>query len=291
MPFPHPSPATAILGSAELICGLEVGLRGNEPIYFNICRPINPPKVPMPAVLHLHGGGWFSGSYKGSNEILALAQKGYFAVAVSYRLSGEAKWPAQLEDCKFAVRWLRAHAEEYQVDPDRIGVWGGSAGGHLAACLGLLGGEAQFEGTGGYPEMSSKVQAVVDFSGPTDFAFEADDSEGRHHGTPDLSTYMVNLAGATHEERPDLWKEASPMTYVKPGAPPFLIVHGDHDECVPLRHTEAFARALHEAGNQPEVLIVKNGNHCMGNIDGLPPASPDAAGLQKIVEDFFAKNL
>ena len=112
-------------------------------------------------------GGWIGGTYHWGG-IVHLAQTGYFAASIEYRLDNVAKWPAQIEDCKLAVRWLRANAGKYHVDPNRIGVWGGSAGGHLVLCLGTMAEVKEYEGDVGYPGVSSAVQAVVDYYGPTD---------------------------------------------------------------------------------------------------------------------------
>jgi len=154
--------------SVEVLHDVVIGAGGTRTLHAEIARPKDPPATPMPAVLWIHGGGWNGGSHI-SNAAQWLAAHGYFTASIEYRLSDEAKWPAQIEDCKLGVRWLRANAAQYSVNPDRIGCWGHSAGGHLVACLGTID-EPEFEGAGGYAGVSSRVQAVVDFCGPVDFS-------------------------------------------------------------------------------------------------------------------------
>jgi len=238
--------------------------------------------APMPAVIYIHGGGWIGGSYKGG-PLLHLAQTGYFAASIEYRLSNVAKWPAQIEDCKLAVRWLRANAAHYHVDPNRIGVWGESAGGHLVTCLGTMADVKDYEGTGGYPGVSSAVQAVVDFYGPTDFTV---------HGiyTPEASRLTQGLFGVPRDQNPGLWKSGSPIDYVKAGDPPMLLVHGDSDNLVPLAQSTTFDAALTQAGVPHQLLIVKNAGHGFGPKPGTL-IDPTKAGIQKAVDSFLAKYL
>jgi acetyl esterase/lipase len=122
----------------------------------------------LPLIVWIHGGGWQAGS-KEACPTVYLAAKGYAVASINYRLSQHAAYPAQIEDCKAAIRWLRANAAKYHLDPDRVGVWGGSAGGHLVALLGTTAGMKELEGKGGNLDQSSRVQCVVDFFGPTDF--------------------------------------------------------------------------------------------------------------------------
>src|SRR5262249_39045436 len=125
--------------------------------------------TPLPVIVWIHGGAWMGGSKDGGVPALPFLGKGYAVASVNYRLSQHAVFPAQIQDCKAAIRWLRANAKTYNLDPERIGVWGASAGGHLVALLGTSGGVEDLEGKGGNADQSSRVQAVVDFFGPTDF--------------------------------------------------------------------------------------------------------------------------
>ncbi len=271
----------------EIIHDVEIGKGGDRSLHAEIAQPKEPAKTPMPAVLWIHGGGWSAGSHK-SNSAMMLATKGYFTASIEYRLSSEAKWPAQIEDCKLAVRWLRANAKKYNVDPDRIGCWGSSAGGHLVACLGTMGEEKQFEGKGGYGGVSSRVQAVVDYCGPADFTMKSSDIQGAGEKDPPA---LLGLFGASHTEKPELWKQGSPIVYVKSDAPPFLIVHGDKDRTVPHEQSERLLAALQKAKVSADLITVKGGGHNMQAAPGEPAAEPDRNGLNAAVLAFFDKNL
>ena len=278
-------PQPAIPG-VEYLPEVEIGTGGGRALHAVIARPQKPPKSPMPAVLWIHGGGWSGGNHKG-NRAASLAAQGYFTASIEYRLSGEAKWPAQIEDCKLGVRWLRANASKYNVNPDRIGVWGSSAGGHLVACLGTMD-DKRFEGSGGYPGVSSRVQAVVDFCGPADFTRGSGGIQG---ATDRDASAPLGLFGAPYREKPDLWKDGSPIVYAKSGLPPFLIVHGDHDATVPHNQSARFAEALKKCGVPVDLLTVKGGGHGMSALPGQPPAEPDQKTIQETVLAFFDKHL
>jgi acetyl esterase/lipase len=282
------APPARVPEGVEVIHDVEIGKGGDRTLHAEIARPKAPSQSPLPAVIWIHGGGWSGGSHKG-NRALPLATKGYFTASIEYRLSGEAKWPAQIEDCKLAVRWLRANAKKYNVDPDRIGCWGSSAGGHLVACLGTMGDQTQLEGTGGYPRVSSRVQAVVDYCGPADMTQGSAGIQGAR-GDNDAAA-PLGLFGAPFKEKPELWKQGSPIRYVKPDAAPFLIVHGDKDTTVPIAHSEKLADALKKAGVSVELITVKGGGHGMTAPAGEPPAEPDRNALDAAVLAFFDKHL
>jgi acetyl esterase/lipase len=169
--------------SVEYIPNVEYATGAGMPLKLDILRPDPMPKNKVPVMIYIHGGGWLGGSYQLLPNLLyilwqsdykvpvnvLLAANGFFTVTIQYRKSFEAIFPAQIEDCKAAVRWVRAHAEEYNLDTEHIGVWGHSAGGHLAALLGTSADVEELEGNGGWGEYSSRVHAVVDCFGPTDF--------------------------------------------------------------------------------------------------------------------------
>jgi len=271
----------------ELIHDVEIGKGGDRVLRAEIARPKEPSSAPMPAVLWIHGGGWSGGSHRG-NGALWLATKGYFTASIEYRLSGEAKWPAQIEDCKLGVRWLRANAAKYNVDPNRIGCWGSSAGGHLVACLGTMD-DMRFEGRGGYKGVSSRVQAVVDYCGPADMTQGSAGVQGAKEGND--SKALLGLFGAPFKEKPALWKDGSPIVYVKSGNPPFLIVHGDADTTVPFAHSERLEAALKKAGVPVQLLRVKGGGHGMTAPKDAPPAEPAPEAIRDTVTAFFDKHL
>ena len=150
---------------------VRYGKAGDRPLLLDIIRPKEDSAAPRPVIAFIHGGGWRGGDKASAmGNLLPFAAFGnYFCVSIEYRLSGVATWPAQIHDCKAAIRWLKANAKQYNIDPEKIGVWGGSAGGHLVSMLGVSGGAKELEGDCGSPEQSSRVACVVDFCGPSDF--------------------------------------------------------------------------------------------------------------------------
>ncbi|MEW5837171.1 MAG: alpha/beta hydrolase, partial [Pseudomonadota bacterium] len=224
---------------------VEYGKGGGRPLKMHILKPKAPPKGLMPVVVWVHGGGWRGGNKDSGLRLLApFAQRGYFCASIEYRLSGEAPFPAQIQDCKCAIRFLRARATEFKIDPDRIGVWGGSAGGHLVALLGTSAGIKELEGTGGWQDQPSHVQAVCDWYGPSDLLKI---SAGRP-AKENAPSAVALLLGGPAQERKDLAALASPLTHVGKKAPPFLIVHGDKDATVPLNQSVILRDALKKAG-------------------------------------------
>jgi acetyl esterase/lipase len=201
--------------------------------------------TPLPVIVWVHGGAWMAGSKDGGGPGLPFVAKGYAVASINYRLSQHAVFPAQIEDCKAAIRWLRANARMYNLNPDRIGVWGASAGGHLVALLGTSGGIEDLEGTDGNTDQSSRVQAVVDFFGPTDFLqmdAHAVPGAGVKHDPP--ASPESRLIGGAIQENVDKVGRANPIKYAAKAAPPFLIVHGDQDPLVPCHQSELLYEAL-----------------------------------------------
>lgn len=209
-----------------------------------------------PAIVYIHGGGWVGGSRSG----VAIAAshfvgQGYVFCSIDYRFSNQAKYPAQIEDCKCAIRFLRGHAKDYKIDPNRIGVWGDSAGAHLAALLGTTAKVPRLEGKGGWEKESSAVQAVLDCYGPADLE-------------PDAFTTYTNLQGQklVHQLLGDpidlkLAHDASPLKFVAKGDPPFLILHGDKDDLVPVSQSQSFYDVLKAAGNDATLKIIPGAGH------------------------------
>ncbi len=215
---------------------------------------------PLPAFVYMHGGAWASGSKEdGVPAICYYAQHGFAAASVGYRLSGEARFPAALGDCKCAVRFLRAHAGKYGIDPRRIGAVGASSGGHLAAMLALTDGK-QFAGDGGWGEYPADVCAVCDLFGVSDFL----QMPKKHF--PEALSATARFLGGTIDEVGGRYREASPVNYVHAGAPPFLLIHGDADELVPLRQSELLRDALEKAGVEAMLHIVKGAPHGSRNV-------------------------
>jgi acetyl esterase len=222
---------------------------GGRPLLTHLYRPIEP-GGPRPAVVFVHGGGWAGGHpFMHIRMAERLAGEGYVAACPHYRLSGEAPWPAALEDAKCAVRWMRANAERLGVDPDRIGVCGGSAGGHLSALVAFTPG--RFEGTGGHADQRSDVAAAALLYPATDLSLPFVDRVA----TADLLHHIgIFLAGADT-------REVDPVTYVSPAAPPVLTLTGDVDGAVPLRGVERLHAALDDAGVPNELVVYEGRNH------------------------------
>lgn len=245
----------------ELVRDVEYGSAAGRALLLDLARPKqHAPEGLLPAFVYMHGGAWESGGKEdGAPAICYYAQHGFAAASVGYRLSGEAQFPAQVEDCKCAVRFLRANAATYGIDPLRIGAMGASSGGHLAAMLGLTG-EGKFEGDGGWGHFSSSVCAVCDLFGVSDFL-----QMPRRHDPGALSA-TARFLGGTIDEIRDHYAEASPVTYVHAGAPPFLLIHGDADELVPLRQSELLRDALKRAGADVTFHVVKGAGHGSRNV-------------------------
>jgi len=218
-----------------------------------------PGQGPWPLIVWVHGGAFRAGSKEGPLPMACLLQ-GFAIASIGYRLSQHALWPAQIVDCKAAVRWLRAHADEYALDSTRLAAWGCSAGGHLSAMLGLSAHVSKWE-RGDNLACSSSVQAVVDWFGPTDF-LQMDAHrlpEGMVHNLADSPE--SELVGGPIQAHPDRVAAANPITYVRPDAPPFLIIHGDRDPLVPHHQSVLLAAALKSAGVPVQLYTVPGGGH------------------------------
>ena len=200
----------------------------------------------LPLIIWVHGGAWLGGS-KERYAPMEYLKSGYAGASINYRLSQHAIFPAQIEDVKAGVRWLRANAETYGLDPNRFAAWGASAGGHLVAMLGTAGDITEFE-VGENLEVSSRVQAVVDYFGPTDFiqmdAYRLPD--GLVHDAPDSPE--SKLVGGPIQEHKDRVASANPITYVSKDDPPILIIHGDQDKLVPYQQSVLLKDALEKVG-------------------------------------------
>jgi len=215
--------------------------------------------APVPLVVYIHGGAFRAGD-KGDQPPLEYLSLGYALASINYRLSQHALFPAQIEDCRAAVRWLRAHADEYGLDPERFAVGGASAGGHLAAMVGTAGHVGAFD-VGEHLDVSSRVRAALDYFGPTDF-LQMDahrPANGMVHDPPDSPESQ--LVGGPIQENPHKVARANPITYVTADAPPFLIVHGDRDPLVPHHQSELLAEALRKAGVPVTFYTVEGGGH------------------------------
>ena len=230
---------------------------GHERQKLDLYLPKNGTNLPL--IINIHGGAFRMGSKEQGVPLEYLGQ-GYAVASINYRLSQHAKFPSQIEDCKAAVRWLRAHAAQYGLDPKRFAAWGGSAGGHLAAMLGTTGETKEFD-VGANLEQSSRVQAVVDYFGPTDF-LQMDAHRAPNGMTHDPGNSPESeLIGGAIQENKEKTSKANPITYVTPGDPPFLICHGDADPLVPHHQSELLEAALKKAGVSVTFYTVKGAGH------------------------------
>ena len=281
LPLPSPAHAAPLPPPREAGEGVSVlagvpyaAPPGARPLELDLYLPAG---RPGPVVVFVHGGGWRLGSrhsagpaFPGRSPFERAARAGIAVASVDHRLSGEARWPAQLHDVKAAVRWLRSRAGELGVDPGRVYAWGESAGGHLAALLGLTGDRPELEGDVGVTGPSSAVDAVAAWSAPSDLPALAADL-----GTDPMAadSREAQLLGAPVPTVPDLAAQASPVTHVSPGAPPFLLLHGRADRAIPCVQSERLRDALQEAG-APVYLTGYDGADHMWL--GSPEAAADA---------------
>lgn len=214
---------------------------------------------PWPVIVYIHGGAFRMGN-KSDRVPLAMLAHGYAIVAINYRLSQHAIFPAQIEDCKAAVRWVRAHATTYQLKATHIIAWGESAGGHLASMLGVSGHIRAWD-VGAHHEQSSRVQAVVDFYGPTDFLQM--DSQRLPHGMvhDGADSPESELIGGAIQEHPHATAQANPLTHVQRDAAPFVVIHGDADPLVPFGQSLILVDALRHAGVPVTFYAVAGGEH------------------------------
>ena len=234
---------------------------------------------PRPALLMIHQGGWMQGDKSAYHHLMIqYALLDYVTVSVNFRPSGVAKFPAAIEDCARAVRWLRVHAAAYGVDPRRIGVTGWSSGAHLAMLLALSDGE--FGKDPEHPDASSRVQAAVCVSGVYDLLLE---SGGQFPNAGDDAALLRFLGGAPRQN-PELARRASPITYLTPDDPPLLVFHGEQDRRIDVEQARRFARASEALGRKDEVVLIADGDH---GRDVLPG---DSAHRQR-VREFFARHL
>jgi acetyl esterase/lipase len=239
---------------------------------------------PAPLVIYVHGGGWTQGDKsEGIGLIFArrLVDAGYTFVSINYRLAPKYQFPAHIEDVRCAVRHLRAEAAQYNIDPERIGAIGGSAGGHLVALLGLVNDPPDWQPERyleSYDDQSSRVAAVVDMFGPTGLSdqLQLSDSE-RANGE------IVFGAAGINDPVLTLY---SPLTYVSVGDPPFLIIHGQEDDLVPPQQSKMLYQALEADGIPTELVWVANAGHGLSRTGGGQP-DPSLPKLQRIVLDFF----
>ncbi|MHC4443894.1 MAG: alpha/beta hydrolase fold domain-containing protein [Planctomycetota bacterium] len=276
-----PTTQQASKQKSRVLRNLEYGRAGNKPLLLDLYLPPNPEGKPLPLLVWIHGGAWRKGSKANCSRVRGFLDKGYAGASIGYRLSHQATFPAQIHDCKAAIRWLRANAKKYNYNPHRIGVWGASAGGHLVALLGTSGDVKELEGDLGTPGISSRVQAVCDLFGPSDFLNRKPPSEIKTDlGRNDSKSPVTMLLGGPVEQNQEKARLASPITFVSKDDPPFLIMHGDKDPVVPYRQSVLLYEALKKNGVEVTLHPVKGAGHGFKGLD-----------ISGQVEEFFNKHL
>ncbi len=243
----------------DVLSDIVYGKGGEVDLHLDLARPKNL-AAPAPCIVVIHGGAWRQGDKSmHANEIRSFAKHGFVSASIQYRFCPKYRFPAQVEDVKCAVRYLRAHADKYGIDPDRIGAVGFSAGAHLSMLLGAMDPDDGFEGQGGWADQPSKVQAVVSFFGPTELA--ADD-------IPELSIPLVNaLIGGPKEEHLQAFRDASPLTYISRGDAPMLLFQGTEDLLVPYSQAIKMVTAMTEADVPGRVEFLIDAGHGWGGAD------------------------
>jgi acetyl esterase/lipase len=255
----------------RLIPDVCYGTAGDLPLLLDIVRPDPEPENLMPVIVEIHPGGWMYGEKYGPRNQF-LAERGFFTASINHRLSGQAPFPAQIEDVRMAVRWLRAHAQEYHLDSERIGVWGESSGGHLAALVGTAADREVPEAEPDLTPVSAQVQAVATVSGPTDLQLLG-------------NRYVEALLGGAPQTRAELARRANPLSYLDQDhlIPPFLLIHGEQDTQVPFVQAVLLHEALLKVSAEVTLHAVQAGHNLLG--------SSHKVTCQALILDFFAQSL
>lgn len=253
---------------------IEYAKAGDISLQLDVLKPKAASDKPRPCIVWIHGGGWQNGNKSSGTGRLAgyVASGDFVGVSVGYRLTDKGSWPAQIHDCKAAIRWIRANKEKLGIDDSKIGVWGSSAGGHLVSHLGSSGDVKEVEGDLGTTGLSSRVACVVDFCGPSDFP--------NFQMTSGAQNPITKLLGGSPKEKSDVARQASPVTFVTKDDPPFLIVHGTDDRTVPFRQAELLHEAQKQAGVDTTFVKIEGGGHGIGGPE-----------VEARVRAFFEKHL
>jgi acetyl esterase/lipase len=290
--LPIPVPITE---GVSVIKDIEYGKGGDIPLLLDMYIPEKPIATPTPAIIWLHEGGWSVGGKSDEPAIswsTYLAEYGFLVVTLDYRLSGVAQFPAAVQDCKCAVRWLRAHAEILNVNPDQIGVAGGSAGGYLAMMTGLADETAGLEGDGGWIKFSSRVQAICSLYGPSYLPLMYEYSIDRltKIGEKPDDAAEVQFLGGHLEDRKEVYEAASPINYISSDDPPLLLIHGEIDRIIPFEQSSLMYQAYQQAGLETTLIKVIWAGHGLSQ-EPNKPISPSYEKNERIVLEFFIKHL
>ena len=265
--------------NVEVEKDVEYGRAGDRPLMLDLARPKKTSDKPRPVIVWIHGGGWIYGSKSLRSVLPLVATEDYVGVAINYRLSRKAIWPACIHDCKAAIRWLRANAKKYNIDPERIGVFGHSAGAHLALLVSTSSDIDELEGESGSAGQSSRVACGIGLSGMYDFVAVKDFERKNHKrlkppAHPQGPEYR--LFGGPLETKTKEMTAASPVTYATKDDPPCLLIHGTEDPTAPYDQAVRMNDALSKAGGDIILVTIDGGGHNVPN-----------RGLR----DFFARHL
>ena len=260
---------------------------GTAQLDVNYCTPEDKPQYmdiyfpgsggPWAVLLYVHGGSWREGDKAEGEGWRGMNDSGFLVAAINYRMAADGKFPIMIEDVKCAVRYLRANSADLNIDPDRIGAIGASAGGHLVALLGTAGKEAGWD-EGEFADQSSEVQAVLSMSGFSDFTAKMPS------GINSSIYYAFGKLAGTDDPKNIA---ASPVTYITPDSPPFLIIHGDNDGVVPVEQSQILHARLVEAGVSSTLIIVEGGDHSLQG----PETSPTQEEISAAISAFFEETL
>jgi acetyl esterase/lipase len=281
-PMRQPQPTSTPIGLASWIerdvtyCTVD-GVALKLDLYF----PASSDSKPLPVAVNVHGGSWSGGDKQHSDsadDFSALVARGYLVVSVNYRHAPTHRFPAQIQDVKCAVRFLRANAARYNLNPNRIGAWGCSAGGHLVSLLGVADKTLGWDKSGGYQDQSSRIQAAIPLSAPADITLY--DAIAR-------ADMLERVFGSATGINPELVR-ASPTTFVTTDDPPFLILQGDLDTIIPLQQGEKLYKKLTAVGVFAKLVTVQNGRHCF---PPEPDMSPTRQEITNVIGDFFDQTL
>ena len=288
-------------GSPEFSSNAQIEVRGDVPFLepsrsetLDLYLPRNrKPGEKSPAVLLIHGGGWKEGDKRQPREIefgTTLAENGYVAASINYALRSAGKFPINLQDCKNGVRYLRAHADELGIDPNRIAVMGGSAGGHLSLMVAYTGNDSALGPHKPYPGVSDKVSCVIDFYGITDIeSRKKTDPDGKPTEPKGVDAEVQSIFGST----PADWKKASPLGHLRKDLPPTLILHGKKDTTVDRDQSQLLANALKKVGAEYELVWLNQAGHSFSLRYGNPREKKDSLekDLTPLVLHYLKKNL
>jgi acetyl esterase/lipase len=275
--------------SIKLEAGIQYAGNSTPSQRLNLLVPKVPKgDKPLPAIVYIQGSAWTASLPAGGHAYLAryVADGEYIGVGIGHRTTAEASWPAQIHDVKAAIRWIRGNARKYNIDPDKIGAIGNSSGGHLVSALGTTGGVKELEGDlGDFTGFSSRVQCVVDEFGPSDILEMQNYPSSLNHDA--ASSPEGRLVGGRVSDKKDVARSASPVTFARADAPPFLVLHGNKDRVVPYNQSERMYAALKKAGVECYFVTIDGGGH--GGWSNSEIYKLERAFFDKILKGIAAK--